>query len=164
MNYLEQLAVEWYSFQGYFVRSNVRARKRARGGWDAELDVLAYEPKGQRLLHVELSGDSNPWQVRKSRFLTKKFIFTRAEYEDLLGFEIQTLERIAVVGYSRTSVADRKWGDGIRVVLVPEFLQVIADHIGKLGGPMRNVIPEGFPILRTVQAVAHWVRDSNACV
>jgi len=158
MNYLEQLAVEWYSFKGYFVRSNVRARKRARGGWDAELDVLAYEPKGQRLLHVELSGDSNPWQVRKARFLTKKFIFTRAEYEDVLGLGIRTLERIAVVGYSRTTPADRNWGDNIKVVLVPEFLQEIATKIRELGGPQRNVVPEGFPILRTVQAVAYWVR------
>ena len=42
--------------------------------------------------------------------------------------------------------------------LRPEFLQEIATKIRELGDPQRNVVPEGFPILRTVQAVAHWVR------
>ena len=32
MNYLEQLAAEWYEYSGYFVRTNVRARKRKMGG------------------------------------------------------------------------------------------------------------------------------------
>ncbi len=42
MNFLEQLAAEWFEYTGYFVRANARARKRSAGGWDMELDVLAY--------------------------------------------------------------------------------------------------------------------------
>lgn len=31
-NYLEQLASEWYEFQGYFVRRNIRVGRRLEGG------------------------------------------------------------------------------------------------------------------------------------
>ena len=40
MNFLEHLAAEWFEYSGSFVRSNVRTRKRAKGGYDCELDVL----------------------------------------------------------------------------------------------------------------------------
>jgi hypothetical protein len=34
---LEQLVAEWYEFQGYFVRRNVRVGRRLKGGHDGEL-------------------------------------------------------------------------------------------------------------------------------
>lgn len=42
MNFLEQLAGEWFTYKGYFVRTNIKRNKRSKGGWDNELDVLAY--------------------------------------------------------------------------------------------------------------------------
>jgi len=72
MNFLEQLVGEWYEYEGHFVRSNVRARKRAKGGWDAELDVLAYDPSNGTLLHVETSGDADSWAERKRRSTIQK--------------------------------------------------------------------------------------------
>ena len=48
MNYLEQLVAEWYDYNGYLVRKNVRARKRASGGFDNELDVIAFQPERKR--------------------------------------------------------------------------------------------------------------------
>jgi hypothetical protein len=41
MNFLETLVAEWYQYTGHLVRTNPRTRKRARGGWDVELDVSA---------------------------------------------------------------------------------------------------------------------------
>ena len=52
MNFLETLVAEWYEYTGYFVRTNPRTRKRAKGGWDVELDVLAFAPGDQRLIHI----------------------------------------------------------------------------------------------------------------
>src|SRR5690349_2182454 len=43
-NFLEQLVAEWYEFQGYFVRRNVRVGPRAGGGHAGELDVVAFHP------------------------------------------------------------------------------------------------------------------------
>jgi hypothetical protein len=120
MNFLESLVAEWYEYSGYFVRSNPRARKRQKGGWDVELDVLAYSPSDQRLIHIETSSDANSWQERKDRFLKKKFILSREEYESLIGSSINKIERIAIVGWSSTKT-DLSWGEDIKVLLIPRL-------------------------------------------
>ena len=74
MNFLETLVAEWYEYSGHFVRANARTRKRDKGGYDVELDVLAYSPPDERLIHIETSGDANSWPERRSRFLGKKFV------------------------------------------------------------------------------------------
>jgi hypothetical protein len=43
-NYLEQLLAEWYEFQGYFIRQNVWVGKRPQGGYECELDIVAFHP------------------------------------------------------------------------------------------------------------------------
>jgi hypothetical protein len=60
-NFLEQLAAEWYEFSGYFVRRNVHVGRRARGGWECELDVVAFNPKRKHLIHLEPSMDALHW-------------------------------------------------------------------------------------------------------
>ena len=149
MNFLEQLISEWYEYSGYFVRSNVKALKRAKGGWDAELDILAYDPNSGTLLHVETSGDSNSWEERKHRFLTKKFMLTRGEYEEILGCRVSNVKKIAVVGYSHFTKKDLDWGNDIEVVLIPNLVRQIAEKL-RSQKPMQEAVPEGFPILRTV--------------
>ena len=41
-NYLEQLVAEWYDYKGYFLRRNVLVGKRAQGGYESELDIVAF--------------------------------------------------------------------------------------------------------------------------
>ncbi|MDH7514089.1 MAG: hypothetical protein QHH14_14170 [Clostridiales bacterium] len=149
MNFLESLVAEWYEFSGYFVRSNPRTRKRPKGGWDVELDVLAFSPSDQRLVHIETSSDANSWQERKDRFLKKKFILSRKEYESLIGSNIKTIEKIAIVGWSTTK-RDLNWGDDIKVVLIPQLLEEITAKL-KETSPMKQAVPESFPLLRAMQ-------------
>lgn len=149
MNFLESLVAEWYEYSGYFVRSNPRTRKRPKGGWDVELDVLAFSPSDRRLLHIETSGDANSWQERKDRFLKKKFILSRKEYESLIGSEIDTIEKIAIVGWSTTK-RDLNWGDDIKVILIPQLLEEITTKL-KETSPMKQAVPESFPLLRAMQ-------------
>ena len=149
MNFLESLVAEWYEFSGYFVRSNSRTRKRPKGGWDVELDVLAFSPSDQRLVHIETSSDANSWQERKDRFLKKKFILSRKEYESLIGSNIKTIEKIAIVGWSTTK-RDLNWGDDIKVVLIPQLLEEITAKL-KETSPMKQAVPESFPLLRAMQ-------------
>jgi len=115
MNFLEQMAAEWYEYSGYFVRTNVRTRKRTSGGWDVELDVLAFSPSDRKLIHVETSGDADSWPERKRRFTEKKFILTRDEYSAIVGVPVSEVDKIAVVGWSRHPKADLEWGPGIQV-------------------------------------------------
>ncbi len=152
MNFLEQLVSEWYEYQGCFVRSNVRTRKRKKGGWDVELDVLAFNPKDGTLLHVETSGGSESWVERKKRFLTKKFILSTEEYETIVGRKINGIRKIALVSYSHSTKADLKWGKNIEVLLIPDLLKQIAEKL-RSQDPMRESVPEGFPILRAMQMV-----------
>ena len=149
MNFLESLVAEWYEYSGYFVRSNPRARKRPKGGWDVELDVLAFSPSDRRLLHIETSSDANSWRERKDRFLKKKFILSQKEYESLIGSEIDTIEKIAIVGWSTTK-SDLNWADDIKVILIPQLLEEITAKL-KETSPMKQAVPEGFPLLRAMQ-------------
>ena len=149
MNFLESLVAEWYEFSGYFVRSNPRTRKRSKGGWDVELDVLAFSPSDQRLVHIETSSDANSWQKRKDRFLNKKFILSQKEYELLIGSNINKIEKIAIVGWSITK-RDLNWRNDIKVVLIPHLLEEITTQLKKLS-PMKQAVPESLPLLRAMQ-------------
>ncbi len=135
----------------------MRARKLEKGGYGAELDVLAYDPPNLTLLHVETSGDAVSWAKRKQRFLDKKFIFSRGEYEDILGCKVSKIKKIAVVGYAVSPKADLNWEGDIEVFSIPAFMNRIADTL-RSKHPMKDMVPEGFPILRAVQTVLAYVK------
>lgn len=146
---MESLVAEWYEFSGYFVRSNPRARKREKGGWDIELDVLAYSPSDERLIHIETSSDANSWQERKDRFLEKKFILSREEYESLIGSSIKAIEKIAIVGWGSTK-SDLNWGKDIKVVLIPQLIEEITTKLRETSF-FKKAVPESYPLLRAMQ-------------
>ena len=66
-NHLESLVSEWYEFRGYFVRRNVQVGKRASGGYDCELDIVAFHPEQRSLVHLEPSLDCHSWAIREGR-------------------------------------------------------------------------------------------------
>lgn len=67
-NYLEELTREWYEYQGYFVRQNVNVGKRPQGGYECELDIVAFHPVTKHLIHVEPSMDAASWAIREKRY------------------------------------------------------------------------------------------------
>jgi hypothetical protein len=155
MNFLEQLAAEWYEYTGKFVMTNLRTRKRPRGGWDVELDVLAFNPKNGELIHLEASGDANSWTERKRRFQKKKFILTKAEYGKIVGVPVQSIRKIALVGWTKSTNTNLNWGSGIEVKLIPDFVREIISDLRKINriktNLIREAVPEGFPLLRAIQ-------------
>ncbi len=154
MNYLEQLVAEWYEFSGYFVRRNILVGKRASGGFDCELDVVAFHPRTKHLVQIEPSMDSHTWAVRNSRF-EKKFRAGRQHIPNLFaGLDVpKKVEQIALLGYagpkSPTTVG------GGQVLLVPELLRRISQGIStrKIAS---GVVSEQFVILRTIQFVSQY--------
>lgn len=149
MNFLESLAAEWYAIQGYFVRTNIKANRRGNGGWNNEIDVLAYEPATSKLVHLETSWDAFTWEKREARYLTKKFVFTFDQYAEIIGSTPATIQKRAIIGTSR-SQPKAIWGEDIEVTTVPNFIAEIAAEM-KLRHPMRDVIPETYPCLRSFQ-------------
>ena len=81
MAHLEDLLAEYYDWRGYVVKRNVKVGRRALGGWDMELDVVAYDPHTNHLVHLEPSLDAHSWEKREKRFAKKfsageQFIFS----------------------------------------------------------------------------------------
>lgn len=151
MNFLEDLVAEWYEFRGYFVRRNVNVGKRPAGGWECELDVVAFHPAQKHLVHIEPSMDSNSWETRAARF-EKKFAAGRKYIPKLFaGVDVPTeIKQIALFGLG--SRANYPTLAGGRVLLIADLLQeIVAGLITQR--VERAAVSEQFPRLRTVQFV-----------
>ena len=155
VNFLEQLVAEWYEYRGYFVRRNVKVGKRQKGGYECELDVVAFHPGIKDLVHIEPSTDASSWEMREKRY-TKKFDAGRKYIPEMfpgLLDDTTTPEQIALLVFApRTQ--ERSLAGG-RVVHVSGFLAEIVQHF-KGFSMMSAGVPEGFPILRTFQFVVEY--------
>lgn len=150
MNFLESLAAEWYGYNGYFVRSNVRTNKLPQGGYGAELDVLAYSPTEKELVHIETSSDALVWPEREKR-MRKKFRLPHEVYEKVFNVKVEKVRKIAVCGFSYQSNGLR-WSD-IEVKTVREFICEIWEALSAIDY-MRKCVPESYPLLRAIQMSA----------
>ncbi len=145
-NYLEQLVSEWYEFKGYFVRRNIKVGKRAKGGYEGELDVVAFHPSKKHLVHIEPSLDAHRWDKREERF-AKKFAAGRKHISKIFeGFDLPTdIEQIALLVLP--SKGNRLTLGGGKLVTLAELLEEIFVVIGRLraGTPRRARARRAYP-------------------
>jgi hypothetical protein len=145
VNFLEQLAAEWYEFRGYYVRRNVRVGPRPKGGHECELDVVAFHPKKKHLLREQ--------RYKKKFEAGKKYIPSLFEGLDL-PLEI---EQIALLVFG--SPKGRANLGGGKIVMIGDFMREIRNEIGNR--PVESAaIPEQFQLLRTLQFAAKYWNDS----
>jgi len=161
MNHLEQLTAEWYEFRGYFVRRNVQVGRRVNGGYECELDVVAYCPNRQHLAHIEPSMDANTWAVREARY-AKKFAAGKKYIRDVFkGIDLpDQIEQIALLGFAST--ANIKTLAGGKIMTSAQFLQEITSEIGRLK-IASAAIPEQYPLLRTIQFAYQHRKAAGWC-
>ena len=154
-NHLEQLVAEWLEFKGYFVRRNVKVGKLPRGGFEGELDVVAYHPVENRLLHIEPSIDAHTWVKREERFRKKFEAGRRYIISEILPWlpHNKVFEQWAVLWGSDKNHAQIGGG---KVIPIWKLYRMIAKDIIALGSPSGNAIPEQFPLLRTMQYTLDW--------
>jgi len=62
MNHLEKLTRQYYDWKGYLVKGNVKVGRLDHGGWAGELDIVAYHPLTEHLVHIEPSMDTHSWK------------------------------------------------------------------------------------------------------
>lgn len=150
-NYLEQLAAEWYEFQGFFVRRNVPVGLGEKGGFEAELSIVAIHPASKRVVHVEPSMDAHSWDVREKRF-ARKFSAGLRHLADSTGklCESGDIEQIALIALG-SKINHPVLGGGT-VLTLSDFLVEILRELKERSGEDLSV-PQQYPILRTLQFV-----------
>lgn len=150
MNHLENLIAEYYDWQGFLVKQNIKVGQRAAGGWEMELDVIAYHPKEARLLHVEASLDAHPWDKRLARYEKKFTLGEKYILKEVFSWLPSTtvIERIAIFP---SVPAKRQTFAGATLCSVDEFVKEVRDKVNG-GKPIaERAIPEQYPLLRTMQ-------------
>lgn len=153
-NFLEQLVSEWYEFNGYFVRRNVNVGRLPRGGYECELDVVAFHPQSRHLIHLEPSMDASAWTERERRY-AKKFEAGRKYIPKLFeGLDVPgEVDQIAVLVFASTR--NRVTLGGGRIMLVDELMEKIFTTL-KDSRVASNAVPESYPLLRALQFVAEY--------
>ena len=154
MNFLEELVAEWYEYLGYFVRRNIRVGALPNGGFEGELDVVAFDPAKSHLIHIETSTDSDARATRQER-LSRKFAVGRKYIPTLFtGFALpQDIEQLALFVYG----SPRQYAEigGGRVISIKQFMISIRDDLE--GKPVASkAVPEQYPLLRALQFAADF--------
>jgi hypothetical protein len=158
VNFLEELVAEWYEYLGYFVRRNIRVGPLPNGGFEGELDVVAFNPINRHLIHIETSSDSDSWIGRKERF-THKFSVGRRHIPTLFnGLPLpQEIEQVALFVYG----SSRQYAEvgGGKVLSIKLFISSILDELATK--PVASkAVPEQYPLLRALQFAANfWHRE-----
>jgi hypothetical protein len=156
-NHLEQLVAEWYEYQGYFIRRNVKVGRRPEGGYAGELDIVGFHPDKKHLVHIETSLDALSWAVREEKYQRK--FDAGAQYIPALfaGMQVPAeIDRIAVLVFA--SKRSRTLLGGGKIVLVSELLEEIFQCL-ESRSIYTQAVDEQKPLLRTLQFVAEY-RDA----
>ena len=150
-NFLEELVAEWLEYQGYIVKRNERVGRRAKGGHEGELDVVAFNPKSNRLIHVETSTDADSWAEREKRF-GRKFASGVKHIHSLFdGLTLpRTIEKKAVFAFG--SDKNHKIVGGGQIQMAEDLIMEILRTL-KATSFLKRAVPEKYPILRVLQMI-----------
>lgn len=152
MSHLENLLIEYYSWQGCVVRHNEKVGSRpGRGGWEMELDVIAYDVKKGKITHLEPSLDADSWSKREARF-TKKFEAGRKHIPKIFPWAPSDV-KIEQVAILISAGATRRRLAGAEVVTIDEMISRIQEDVRAKGIASRAAISEQYPLLRTIQFI-----------
>lgn len=155
MNFLEQLVAEWYGYSGHFILKNVKFGKLRGGGYEGEMDIVAFNPQKQILCHIEVSSDAVSWEKRKERF-KKKFEAAARYYGTTFTVDFKSVERIAIVGWGSSRLREPiDFGKDISVFSIPKFIEKVSSGLSRIS-PMHGAVPEGYPLLRAIQFAGHF--------
>ena len=150
MSHLEQLIVEYLDWTGYLIRRNVKVGRLKHGGWEMELDVLAYNPSTKDLVHYEPSLDAHTWETRESRFAKKFSSAKKYVFSEVFGWlpPETPVRHIAVLPShpkGRDTLGEAK------LQSIDEFMAEVRAAITQCGPARRAAISEIYPLLRTIQ-------------
>lgn len=150
MSHLEKLIYQYYEWKGYIVRRNVKVGRLKHGGWEGELDIVAYRHQDTHLIHIEPSTDAHSWNTREKRFRKKFEAGKKYIYKEVFPWLPPSLkiEQVAILissGRNRTKLA------GGKITAIDQLMKEIKDDIRQKGVMAKGAIPEQYDLLRTIQ-------------
>lgn len=153
-NHLEHLITEWHEYQDYFVKRNVLVGTRPKGGYECELDVVAFHPFNKNLVYLEPSLDADSWAIREQRF-QKKFAAGKDHYKEAFpGLSLpEEIDQIAVLVFATR--ANHPFLGGGKVKIADQLLEEIFSVLRNKRLESES-IPEQWPILRSFQYVNQY--------
>ena len=150
MSHLESLIAEYLEWRGFPVRRNTKVGRRAKGGWEMELDIVGFHPQTKELVHFEPSVDGLSWAERKTRYEKKFEAGQKYILKDIFPWLPSTTSvRQVAVFWNHPKGRDTIAGGTI--VSIDELMAEIRANVVKCGPMERNAISENFPLLRTIQ-------------
>ena len=152
LNTFEQLISEWYEIQGYFLRRNVVGKKQ-RDGWEGELDVVAFHPVKQHIVHIEAAINASSLTALRSR-LQKQFTAGQ-KYLSKLYEGIEPLPHMEQIFLSYRAWDNLELPEGVKILTIGELLMQIRDYL-KPRGIRDYVVPQTFPLLRVLHYASHY--------
>jgi len=117
------------------------------------MDIVAFHPERQELVHVEASMDADSWRERFAR-LKKKFRAAERHYSELFPFEHERVKKVAILGLTETHRADVPV-DGVEIVPIPRFIRQLTDDL-RHRNFLKEAVPEELPRLRAIQMAVYW--------
>ena len=148
MNHLEEIIREYYKYIGYFVKTNIKFGKRVTGGYSGEVDVIAYKPNEEKLVHIECSQAalSDKALVNEAQKKFPNYINYKSEFK----LEIKENYKIFIVGQSSIS-KQALMPEGVEHISIKQFMKEVYDSIPE--NFTHQAVPEVYPLLRTIQLV-----------
>lgn len=150
MSHLEDLIAEYYDWKGYLIKRNVKVGKLDHGGWEMELDVIAYNPHTEHLIHLESSIDAHSWDTRVRRF-TKKFNSSKKYIFKEVFTWLSPSTKVEEVAVLILHPKNRHELAGARIMSIDELMSEIGKDVKACGIVAKNAISERYPHLRTLQ-------------
>lgn len=150
MSHIEDLIAEYYDWKGYLIKRNVKVGKLDHGGWEMELDVIAYNPHTEHLIHIEASIDAHSWETRERRF-TKKFNSSKKYIFKEVFTWLSPSTKVEEIAVLISHPKDRHELAGARIISIDELMLEICEKVKNCGAVAKSAIPEQYPNLRTLQ-------------
>lgn len=164
MSHLENLLFEYYEWRGYIVRRNVKVGKLPHGGWEGELDIVAYHPETGDLIHLEPSVDAHSWKTRQQRFKRKFDTGKKYIFKDVFPWLDRKTPLSQVAVFPARGKRETLAGGTIRTI--DEVTADICEKVSRCGRMGSAAISEQYGLLRTIQLVRNgyrrvpdWIRE-----
>jgi len=151
MEYIEQLAREWYEHQGYFVRRDLWVGLEADGSYECELCIVAFHPTRRHVVHIEPSFDVLIWHEKEQHFQSKFDAGRKYLHRLFVGEPRVDIEQIALLMENVDTHASTIGGG--KLLFVADLLTQILHQLSR-SDVSAAMVPEQWPLIRTLQLVA----------